>query len=171
MWLHGAAGKSPVDALFERADANKDGKLTKDEIANFAWSHFAKADTKHQNAVTKDELKAYLKKSIQERRQQMRTGAQHMKAEKKGKPAAGAPKEKKAKPKEQPKEKQAPQAQSTPKNQSTPQKQPEANQKKADAKPASTDSLAPPDKVTNKSSPTAGAGAKVKDPKAGTSAT
>ncbi len=44
-WMrHVMNGQSPVDFLFSQADTNKDGKLTKDEVANFVWSRLSKAD-------------------------------------------------------------------------------------------------------------------------------
>ena len=61
-------GQAAIDRLFAAADTNKDGKLTKDEVANFFWSRFAKADVKHQNFVTKDDLKAYHKEQAKEMR-------------------------------------------------------------------------------------------------------
>ncbi len=72
---HGMHGQSPIDFLFAQADANKDGKLTKDEVANFVWSRLSKADTNHNNAVTKDELKTYMKQRFQAMRAAHRENA------------------------------------------------------------------------------------------------
>ncbi len=46
---------------FAAADINKDGKLTKDELANFIWKRFAKPDAQ---SVTKEELKSFAKQRI-----------------------------------------------------------------------------------------------------------
>jgi hypothetical protein len=96
-----------LDAFFAAADANKDGKLTKDEVANFFWKRFAKPDAQ---SVTKDELKAFAKQRMATMRAEGVAGRRHKphtpaktKAGKKeeakpkdAKPAAGAAEPKKA---------------------------------------------------------------------------
>jgi len=51
-------GGQIADKLFERFDANKDGKLTKDEVPEKAAERVMKADADGDGAVTKDELQA-----------------------------------------------------------------------------------------------------------------
>jgi EF hand len=62
-----------LDALFAAADANKDGKLTKDELGSFFWKRFAKPDAQ---SVTKDELKSFAKERITALRAE-RSGRRH----------------------------------------------------------------------------------------------
>lgn len=52
-------GKGPRDrgAMFQRADKNGDGKLTKDEVPERLWERISKADADGDGAVTKEELK------------------------------------------------------------------------------------------------------------------
>ena len=73
--MHMLHGQSPVDFLFAQADTNKDGKLTKDEVANFVWSHLTKADANHDNSVTKDELKAFARQRFEAMRTEHREKA------------------------------------------------------------------------------------------------
>ncbi len=54
----GGAGPSSVDVVFERFDRNKDGKLQKDEVPEFAQRFIVPADTNGDGLVTKDELQA-----------------------------------------------------------------------------------------------------------------
>ena len=63
----GAAMTNHINHFFAAADANKDGKLTKDEVANYFWSRISKAAPKDANAVTKEQLLAYVKHQIGER--------------------------------------------------------------------------------------------------------
>ncbi|MBX3184312.1 MAG: hypothetical protein KF915_16915 [Polyangiaceae bacterium] len=44
--------------LFERFDANKDGKLTKSEVPEKLWNRLSRADANKDGAVTKAELEA-----------------------------------------------------------------------------------------------------------------
>ena len=76
-------GQAAIDRLFAAADTNKDGKLTKDEVANFFWSRLSKADVKHQNFVTKDDLKAYRKERVKEMRAEHHEKAHKAKDKKK----------------------------------------------------------------------------------------
>jgi hypothetical protein len=62
-----------LDALFAAADANKDGKLTKDELGSFIWKRFAKPDAL---SVTKDELKSFAKERMTALRAE-RSGRRH----------------------------------------------------------------------------------------------
>jgi hypothetical protein len=162
---HGRQGQSPIDRLFALADTNKDGKLTKDEVANFFWSRLEKADVKHQNFVTKEDLKAYHKEQVKELRAEHHEKAHkgHEKAHKgphakqkakknKGAAPAAKPAEQKAKPKTESKAEVTPAPQVPAKTES-----------KAEAKP----------ELKGKSTPAVKAAVRerVKEPKAGTSAT
>jgi hypothetical protein len=73
-----------IDALFAAADANKDGKLTKEEFANFVWTRFAKPDAQ---SVTKEEVKSFVKQKIAALRAERPAGRKH-----KRQTGAGAPK-------------------------------------------------------------------------------
>jgi hypothetical protein len=42
--------------MFEKADKNKDGALTSDEVPAKFWEHLVKADANHDGRVTKEEL-------------------------------------------------------------------------------------------------------------------
>jgi hypothetical protein len=44
--------------MFENMDKNKDGALTADEVKDQFWQHLVKADANHDGKVTKDELEA-----------------------------------------------------------------------------------------------------------------
>ena len=67
MGRHGLArmtmrhSQARLDTLFAAADVNKDGKLTKDELANFIWKRFANPEAQ---SVTKEELKSFAKQRI-----------------------------------------------------------------------------------------------------------
>lgn len=52
------ASKKEADAAFDRADANHDGKLTRNEAAAIPWlaEHFDEVDTTHQGFVTKGQF-------------------------------------------------------------------------------------------------------------------
>ena len=63
-----------LDAFFAAADTNKDGKLTKQEFADFAWKRIAKADAQ---SVTKDELKAFAKERFEKMHAERRSGRRH----------------------------------------------------------------------------------------------
>lgn len=54
-------GGKMIDKIFEKLDANKDGKITKDE-AGERWKRLSRADANNDGAVTKDELKAQMGK-------------------------------------------------------------------------------------------------------------
>lgn len=57
-------GQSGGAAMFEKADKNKDGKLTQDEVPQY-WERIAKADLDKDGAVTKEEMakaRAYAEK-------------------------------------------------------------------------------------------------------------
>ena len=93
-----------LDALFAAADANKDGKLTKDELGSFFWKRFAKPDAQ---SVTKDELKTFAKERMTARRAE-RSGRRHKShsgaAKPEAKPKGAEPKPApKAEPKPEPK--------------------------------------------------------------------
>jgi Ca2+-binding EF-hand superfamily protein len=47
--------------MFARADKNKDGKLTKDEVPEGAWERMSKLDKDGDNAVSKEEMAAMMK--------------------------------------------------------------------------------------------------------------
>jgi hypothetical protein len=49
-------GGDRVALLFARFDANKDGKLTKDEVPAPVWSRLSVADLNGDGAVTMDEV-------------------------------------------------------------------------------------------------------------------
>jgi hypothetical protein len=92
------SARGRLDALFAAADTNKDGKLTKDELANFVWKRFAKADANGDQAVTKEELQNFAKQRVATLRAE-RPGHRHRpqgdaaKAKKAGtKPGAAQPK-------------------------------------------------------------------------------
>lgn len=51
-------GRPGPEAMFERFDANKDGKLTEDELPERAAQMIMKADANGDKAVTLDEIKA-----------------------------------------------------------------------------------------------------------------
>jgi Ca2+-binding EF-hand superfamily protein len=44
--------------MFEQMDKNKDGALTSDEVKDKFWEHLVKADANHDGKVTKEELEA-----------------------------------------------------------------------------------------------------------------
>jgi hypothetical protein len=71
-----------LDAMFAAADTNKDGKLTKEELANFIWKRFAKPDAQ---SVTKEELKTFATQRIAALRAEQPSRRRH-------KPHAGAAK-------------------------------------------------------------------------------
>ena len=70
------AGPPSVEEVFERFDGNKDGKLQKDEVPEFAQQFILPADADGDDLVTKEELQAS--------RQRQPLG---------GRPAAGAPRQ------------------------------------------------------------------------------
>ena len=57
----GFGGPPSADRLLEHADKNKDGKLTKDELPEAAWTRLSAADTDKDGAVSKSELEAHIK--------------------------------------------------------------------------------------------------------------
>lgn len=56
-WGHGGQGK-PGERVFERFDANSDGKLEKSEVPDFVWDHLSVADANRDGALTHDEIQA-----------------------------------------------------------------------------------------------------------------
>ena len=95
--MSGARAHARFDAFFAAADTNKDGKLTKDELANFMWKRFGKADANGDQAITKEEMQKFFRQRISALRAE-RPGRRH-------KPHADATKPKKteaAKPKPAP---------------------------------------------------------------------
>ena len=52
----GSGGPPPIDQVFERSDANGDGKLTQDELPPQVAERIMKADADGDGAVTKEEL-------------------------------------------------------------------------------------------------------------------
>jgi hypothetical protein len=79
-----------LNALFAAADTNKDGKLTKDELANYFWKRFAKPDAQ---SVTKEEVKCFIKQRITALRAERPSGRRH-----KPHGGSGASKKEEAKP-------------------------------------------------------------------------
>jgi len=53
-----AAAKSKMDALITGADANRDGRVTREELANAPTTMFDIADTNHDEFVDQSELAA-----------------------------------------------------------------------------------------------------------------
>jgi hypothetical protein len=152
-------GQAAIERLFAAADANKDGKLTKDEVANFFWSRLSKADVKHQNFVTKDDLKAYHKEQAKEMRAEHHEKAHkdHEKAHKaKDKKRAAQPAAKPAEQKEKPKADSKAEVTPSP---------------KAPAKPESKAAVKVELKGISTPAAKAAVSERVKEPKAGTSAT
>jgi hypothetical protein len=88
--MAGANAHARFDAFFAAADANKDGKLTKDELANFMWKRFGKADANGDQAITKEEMQKFFRQRITALRAE-RPGRRH-------KPHADATKPKKTEP-------------------------------------------------------------------------
>ena len=54
-------GQRDPGQMFERMDANKDGKLTKEEVPEQAWERIVKADADNNGAVTKEEMAKVVK--------------------------------------------------------------------------------------------------------------
>lgn len=54
----GHAKGSKVGHFFEKADANKDGKITRAEAKNMENARFARVDTNKDGAITKEEMRA-----------------------------------------------------------------------------------------------------------------
>ncbi len=64
----GPGGDRPHhDGMFERADANHDGVVTKDEFMKESASFFDKVDTNHDGKITKDEKEAFHQQMEQKR--------------------------------------------------------------------------------------------------------
>ena len=53
-----AKGGGGHGKMFEQLDKNKDGALTADEVEDKFWQHLVKADANHDGKVTKEELEA-----------------------------------------------------------------------------------------------------------------
>jgi Ca2+-binding EF-hand superfamily protein len=53
-----AKGGGGHGKMFEQMDKNKDGALTADEVKDKFWQHLVKADANHDGKVTKEELEA-----------------------------------------------------------------------------------------------------------------
>jgi hypothetical protein len=62
--MAGARAHARFDAFFAAADTNKDGKLTKDELANFMWKRFGKADSNGDQGITKEEMQKFFRQRI-----------------------------------------------------------------------------------------------------------
>jgi Ca2+-binding EF-hand superfamily protein len=54
-----AAAKAKMDALITGADANRDGRVTREELANAPTTMFDMADTNHDGFVDQSELAAF----------------------------------------------------------------------------------------------------------------
>ena len=50
-------GPANPERLLTEMDENEDGKLTKNEVPEFAWSRLSRADKNDDGAITEDELK------------------------------------------------------------------------------------------------------------------
>ena len=61
--------------MFQRADKNQDGKITKDEVPDQLWERISKADADGNGEVTKEELK----KALQERTKNRKPKAERKK--------------------------------------------------------------------------------------------
>jgi hypothetical protein len=57
-----------VDSIFGRADHNKDGKLTKNEVPAFIWERLSQSDADKDGAVTKSEMEAHIKQRMPEKK-------------------------------------------------------------------------------------------------------
>jgi hypothetical protein len=125
-----------LDALFAAADTNKDGKLTKDELANFFWKRFATPDAQ---SVTKEEVKSFIKQRITALRAERPSGRRH-----KRHGGAGASKKEPAKPgTTQPK----------PAPVSTPKAEPKAEAKPVAAPATAAAQASPPSKPAGSTQP------------------
>lgn len=64
---NGSRGFGPpsADAILQRADHNKDGKVTKDEVPGFAWDRLSNFDRNKDGAVTKDEIEGGVKDRVE----------------------------------------------------------------------------------------------------------
>jgi hypothetical protein len=62
--MAGARAHARFDAFFAAADTNKDGKLTKDELANFMWKRFGKADSNGDQGITKEEMQKFFRQRM-----------------------------------------------------------------------------------------------------------
>jgi hypothetical protein len=134
--------------MFAAADTNKDGKLTKEELANFVWKRFAKADA---TSVTKDDVKKFMKERIGALRAERSTGHRH-------KPHAGsAPKKEQSKP--GPAAKPAPAA---PKTEPKAEPKAEATPKPAPSAPAAAQATPPTKPATP--TPPAGSTGQTREP-------
>ena len=65
-----------MEHMFNKADLNKDGVISKEEAMKVAEEHFDKIDTNHDGKITREEQAAYYKK-MQEKHHKMR--AEHHK--------------------------------------------------------------------------------------------
>lgn len=54
-----AAAKAKMNALITGADANRDGRVTREELANAPTTMFDMADTNHDESVDQSELAAF----------------------------------------------------------------------------------------------------------------
>jgi hypothetical protein len=161
-----------LDALFAAADANKDGKLTKDELGSFIWKRFAKPDAQ---SVTKDELKSFAKERMTALRAE-RSGRRHKSHSGAAKPEATKPKaaEPKSEPKSEPKAEAKPAAAvGTAATSTLPASKPASPKQPSASKPVQAN--APLNKGSGVSKADAGPSSatapKVTGPKIGTSAT
>lgn len=54
-------GPPSVDKMLERFDKNKDGQLTKDEVAEVMWAGLSKSDADKNGTLSKEELEAHFR--------------------------------------------------------------------------------------------------------------
>ncbi len=52
-------GRRSVSGMFRRYDANRDGKLTKDEVPEYVWQRYAEADADADGALTLEEVEQF----------------------------------------------------------------------------------------------------------------
>jgi EF hand len=159
-----------LDALFAAADVNQDGKLTKDELANFIWKRFAKPEAQ---SVTKEELKSFAKQRISSLRAERTARRRHKRhagaAKSETKPGTAQPK---PQPKAEPKAEVKPAAGTAAAQMSAPSK-PTGPAQPAASKPAQV--TTPVNKPTGVSKaepgPSPATAPKITGPKIGTSTT
>ncbi len=66
---HGHGHKEQGARMFEKADTNQDGKITRAEAKQMHDRHFAQVDTNQDGAITKEEAKAAWERMRAERKQ------------------------------------------------------------------------------------------------------
>jgi hypothetical protein len=65
-----AKAEAELTKRFDKADANQDGQVTRDEVNGVmprVYSNFDKIDTAHKGAVTLDDIKAYVLEQLHQR--------------------------------------------------------------------------------------------------------